>query len=493
MFGDVAVVGESLKLFDVGNDSVKYMWRNMFTETDSSSTHYLLHDAMYMQKRMNHLYVSYQNYGFGVYDMTDPINPVTVHEHDYGEENDYPYGIYANDDYIVVADIGINKYIRIHENGGDYAELSKFTPPDTASCGGVFQVAIKGNLLYTDAGMIYDISDPTNPLKVVDYWTHSIPNFYYISWTDCGNTNGLFNIFSNKLMWTAGGYKRLYSAPRAALLDINDYRNITVINSFNYTWPIYDMHWVDSKLYVSFGVQNEPGGLIRIYDVSAQTPPKSFDLVYPFNDTTIVLARDNFLDTLYFAWNESKDWNGDKLTYKREMTGGLPNYIRFIVETEKDSTTNMYKVPYHHSEHYMHEANVELISGTWTIIATDGNYDVSATNGPFTLTIDGSKLNVNESDLLPESFALYANYPNPFNPTTTISYDLPKRSQVTLGIYDLLGKQIRTLVNQSQDAGNKIAVWDGTDELGRTVSAGVYLYRIQAGEFSQTRKMLLLK
>jgi flagellar hook assembly protein FlgD len=68
-----------------------------------------------------------------------------------------------------------------------------------------------------------------------------------------------------------------------------------------------------------------------------------------------------------------------------------------------------------------------------------------------------------------------------------------EQAQVTLGIYDVLGKQIKTLVNQSQDAGNKIAMWDGTDELGRQVSAGVYLYQIQAGDFSQTRKMVLLK
>ncbi|MCS5651827.1 MAG: T9SS type A sorting domain-containing protein, partial [Candidatus Marinimicrobia bacterium] len=92
-----------------------------------------------------------------------------------------------------------------------------------------------------------------------------------------------------------------------------------------------------------------------------------------------------------------------------------------------------------------------------------------------------------------QQFTLFHNYPNPFNPTTIISYDLPERAQVTLDIYDILGKQIKTLVNQSQDAGNKIAMWDGTDDLGSQVSAGVYLYQIQAGEFSQTRKMLLLK
>ena len=222
-------------------------------------------------------------------------------------------------------------------------------------------------------------------------------------------------------------------------------------------------------------------------------PPSPFDLVYPLNDTTIILTRDNFLDTLYFAWNQSVDPGGDEVTYRREMTGDLPEYIRFIVESNEQTTTNMYKVPYHHIEHYMHEAGVELISGTWTIIATDGEIDVYAENGPFTLTIDGSKLNIADSDIIPETFALHGNYPNPFNPTTTISYDLPKWSQVTLGIYDLLGKQIKTLVNQSQDAGNKIAVWDGTDNLGRQVSAGVYLYQIKAGEFTQTRKMLLLK
>ena len=100
---------------------------------------------------------------------------------------------------------------------------------------------------------------------------------------------------------------------------------------------------------------------------------------------------------------------------------------------------------------------------------------------------------ISEELLLPESFTLHQNYPNPFNPTTTISYDLPEQAQVTLGIYDLLGKQIKTLVNEPQDVGSKIAVWDGTDNLGRQVSAGVYLYQIQAGEFTQTRKMLLLK
>ena len=122
----------------------------------------------------------------------------------------------------------------------------------------------------------------------------------------------------------------------------------------------------------------------------------------------------------------------------------------------------------------------------------DGSETWATLTTPTPGTTNGS-VSVNEQINLPSTIALEQNYPNPFNPSTTISYDLPKRSQVTLGIYDLLGKQIKTLVNQSQDAGNKIAIWDGTDDLGKQVSAGVYLYQIQAGEFSQTRKMLLLK
>ena len=73
------------------------------------------------------------------------------------------------------------------------------------------------------------------------------------------------------------------------------------------------------------------------------------------------------------------------------------------------------------------------------------------------------------------------------------SYDLPENAQVTLSIYDILGEQIKTLLNQFQDVGNKRAVWNGTDNLDRPVSAGVYLYRTEAGEFTQRRKILLLK
>ena len=94
---------------------------------------------------------------------------------------------------------------------------------------------------------------------------------------------------------------------------------------------------------------------------------------------------------------------------------------------------------------------------------------------------------------LPTEFALHHNYPNPFNPVTTLRYDLPEQANVNIIIYDLLGREVRTLVNTTQDAGFKSVIWDATNNQGNPVSAGVYLYQIQAGEFVQTKKMVLLK
>ena len=94
---------------------------------------------------------------------------------------------------------------------------------------------------------------------------------------------------------------------------------------------------------------------------------------------------------------------------------------------------------------------------------------------------------------IPHQFTLYPAYPNPFNPITTLRYDLPEQATVNIIIYDLLGRQVKSLINQTQDAGNKSVIWNATNDFGKPVSAGVYLYKIHAGEFVQTRKMVLLK
>jgi flagellar hook assembly protein FlgD len=95
--------------------------------------------------------------------------------------------------------------------------------------------------------------------------------------------------------------------------------------------------------------------------------------------------------------------------------------------------------------------------------------------------------------LTPSDFVLYHNYPNPFNPATTIRYAIPQAERVTLRVYNILGQQVASLVDGRQEAGFYAAQWDGKDARGRGVASGIYFYRIQAGKFVRTEKMLLLK
>jgi hypothetical protein len=97
------------------------------------------------------------------------------------------------------------------------------------------------------------------------------------------------------------------------------------------------------------------------------------------------------------------------------------------------------------------------------------------------------------SEVLPETYALHQNYPNPFNPITTLRYDLPEDSHVNITVYDMLGRVVKTMVNQTQNAGFRFIIWDATNDFGKPISAGIYLYKIQAGEYISTKKMVLLK
>jgi hypothetical protein len=102
-------------------------------------------------------------------------------------------------------------------------------------------------------------------------------------------------------------------------------------------------------------------------------------------------------------------------------------------------------------------------------------------------------LNGKDFSQIPSKFFLDQNYPNPFNPTTTIRYGLNQSLDVSLHIFNLLGQEIRSLINQRQEAGHHSVVWDGLDNYGRKVASGVYIFQIQAGENVTTRKMVMMK
>ena len=159
-----------------------------------------------------------------------------------------------------------------------------------------------------------------------------------------------------------------------------------------------------------------------------------------------------------------------------------------------DTSATSFSVSYADMIEDMTENNVTVATIEWTVHVTDGIDTVEANNAPFTITIDGGwAMNASAEALIPEVFALHQNYPNPFNPVTTLRYDLPENNLVNITIYDMMGREVKTLVNQTQDAGYKSIIWNATNDYGKPVSAGIYLYQIQAGKYISTKKMVLLK
>ena len=126
----------------------------------------------------------------------------------------------------------------------------------------------------------------------------------------------------------------------------------------------------------------------------------------------------------------------------------------------------------------------------YIIEASDEEFTILSEAGEF--VFDNTSLSI-ENGILPKEFALHQNYPNPFNPITSLRYDLLNDGLVNITIYNMMGREVKTLVNGSQTAGFKSVQWNATNDRNEPVSAGLYLYTIQAGEFRQTKKMVLLK
>ena len=124
-----------------------------------------------------------------------------------------------------------------------------------------------------------------------------------------------------------------------------------------------------------------------------------------------------------------------------------------------------------------------------TVTDTSGASDSSSIFIQVTLPVGVD----DEFDALPQKFEVFQNYPNPFNPTTTIRYALPVRSDVTLRIYNLMGQEVLRITRRDMRAGYHEERWHGRNQSGRKVASGIYIYRLTAGKFTETKKMLLLK
>jgi hypothetical protein len=202
--------------------------------------------------------------------------------------------------------------------------------------------------------------------------------------------------------------------------------------------------------------------------------PQTFDLIYPDNEMVI---DDTDSIAVSFSWETAQDIDGDTLLYGLDISGDSEFDSLFIV-TGPQLRMNIEDFP----------RDVWL---NWDVWVTDGQDTVWSTS-TFILMID-QVVGINAQTMVPDEFTLNQNYPNPFNPTTTIRYGLPEVTDVSVIIYDLRGREIKTWNFDTQSAGWYNLAWRGDSKRGEQIGTGLYFCRIVAGEYSKTVKMIYMK
>ncbi len=221
-----------------------------------------------------------------------------------------------------------------------------------------------------------------------------------------------------------------------------------------------------------------------------QDAPTAFEWVSSTLDT-ININKTNTADIYGMEWDKSIDVDGDIIHYLvYAQTGVNPP------EQVYDTTTTTVQLTFQELADGVFEAFPMLARATvkFSVIATDKIDTVKVTGDDRVLfVIRYDYLSIAGEGGIPTDFALHENYPNPFNPTTTLRFDLPEVTDATVTIFNMLGQKIKTFNMNDTPAGYHSIKWDATNDYGDPVGAGVYLYQLRANQFVKTRKMVLLK
>lgn len=254
---------------------------------------------------------------------------------------------------------------------------------------------------------------------------------------------------------------------------------------------------------VEFENAGEPMSYI-VFNPSATTPPltdmnpyegdkflASFASSEGENDDWIVTPRIIIGTTTvvsFYAKSHTDQYGLEKFKVKMSLGGSQPTNFQYSLHQGVDYL----EAPTVWTPFYF---NISQLAGNAARFAIQ-----CVSTDAFAFLVDDFRIDTTEdgvenddSQVVPASNSLAQNYPNPFNPETSISYSLKEAGKVTLAIYNLKGQKVKTLVHKYQEAGKHSMVWNGTDDQGKSVSSGVYFSKIEAGDYTSSRKMILIK
>jgi hypothetical protein len=234
-------------------------------------------------------------------------------------------------------------------------------------------------------------------------------------------------------------------------------------------------------------------------DGNAFTPVLDFGLVSPDDGVTVEVTGD-----IEVSWTASEDFDGDDVTYAWALYNAADTSLVVELPSNSDATDAMITIPGTAVDGLLDAAGLavgESADFVWNVLVSDGS-DTLGVRGPYgnfgddffpiyrSITLTRGVVTSNEViNGIPAEFALQQNYPNPFNPSTNINFALPQASNVTLTVYDMLGRKVATLIDGEQlQAANHSVRFNAS-----ALASGMYIYRIEAGSFVSTRKMMLIK
>jgi hypothetical protein len=234
-------------------------------------------------------------------------------------------------------------------------------------------------------------------------------------------------------------------------------------------------------------------------DGNAFTPVLDFPLVSPVDSAEVTVTAD-----VEVTWTATEDFDGDDVTYEWVLYSADTSSVVVTVPSNNDGADAVVTIPALDVDGLLEGAGLavgESATFVWNVRVSDG-LDTLNVHGPYgnfgddfmpiyrTITLTRGMVDSNEDlDGTPRVFSLEQNYPNPFNPSTNIRFSLPQTSNVTLVVYDMLGRRVATLLDGEQmNAANHTVKFDAS-----AMASGMYIYRLEAGSFVSTRKMMLIK
>lgn len=262
------------------------------------------------------------------------------------------------------------------------------------------------------------------------------------------------------------------------ILEIWMYNDWFTITGVSFTWKLYSDDSSITNITHRL-IDASSGDTGSVY--SADDVPH----VSSYNDSSILMY--NGYDTL---WSLIKIWTG------WSWDGSLPDTVNFsgisMTGWPMDTVTTLY-MGFALQIDEIGTFCIDLIKyphDPWGLETINDHFE-----GPYCWSVGLPATDVREPEELPlpADFKLGQNYPNPFNANTFIEYSLPERAYVEITIYNVLGNEVRTLVNGVEDSGTHRVIWDGRNANGGSVATGIYFYRLKASEFVETKKMILLK